>query len=156
MVLRQRKEFILIKASPDQGGRNGLKKEVILEVPEEHIDSFRKLEPIEHALQNAKSLINNALKDIEQTYPGSQVSYFTFVSGNKERDNFRKAIDPQYKGNRKAEHKPTYLPDLLEYLLQHHNGFATEGCEADDFSVTHSRTLENKINYLSLFQSIKI
>ena len=139
---------------PDQGGKEwGLKKEVILEVPEEHIDSFRKLEPIEHALQNAKSLINNALKDIEQTYPGSQVSYFTFVSGNKERDNFRKAIDPQYKGNRKAEHKPTYLPDLLEYLLQHHNGFATEGCEADDF-FGHAQSNARKQNQLPIVVSV--
>lgn len=139
---------------PGKGGRYwGSKKEVALDVPEEHIDSYRKLEPLENGLQNAKSLINNAVKDIEQTYPGSEVSYLTFVSGNKERENFRKAVDPLYKAHRKAEHRPTYLPDLLEYLLQYHNGFATEGCEADDF-FGHAQSDARKQNQLPIVVSV--
>ena len=150
----EKRVYIDKRLPPDQGGKEwGSKKEIILEVPEEHIDSFRRLEPIENALQNAKSLIQNALADIKNHYPDSHITYFTFVSGNKKRDNFRKAIDPEYKSHRKAEHKPTYLPDILKYLLEHHNGFATEGCEADDF-FGHAQSDARKQNHLPIVVSV--
>ena len=109
------------------------KKEALLNIPEEHIGHDRNLEPIENALQNVKSLINQSLEAIKEKYPEATIHYFTFVSGNKNKQNFRKEIDVKYKAHRKAEHRPTYLQDILQYLVDNHNGFATEGCEADDF-----------------------
>ena len=129
-----------VRQPPDEGGTVWpYKAEVPLDFPREYLGKGRNLEPLEHALQNAKSLINNAMEDIRhyfaETNPQEAIDlqYRTFISGNKEKANFRKEIDKDYKGNRDTSHKPTYLDDLHEYLLNHHNAYATEGCEADDF-----------------------
>lgn len=125
---------------PEEGGRVWpYKSDVPKTFPREHLGKGKNLEPLENALQNAKSLINNSLEDIHRYFssdvPQGQVSleYQTFLSGNKEETNFRKKVDKTYKGNRKTSHKPTYLGDLHEYLLKYHNAYETEGCEADDF-----------------------
>jgi 5'-3' exonuclease len=119
---------------PESGGPTwDTKKEALYEIEEQYLEHDRDLEPLENALQNAKSLIANSLEAIKSKYPDSTVDYVTFVSGNQKKPNFRKEVDPQYKAHRKAEHRPTYLKDILKYLVDNHAGFSTEGCEADDF-----------------------
>lgn len=119
---------------PESGGMTwDYKKEAVKHVEEQYLEFGRKLEPIENALQNAKSLIQNCLDAIQDKHPGQEIEYTTFISGNKKKKNFRKEIDPQYKAHRKKEHRPTYLEDILQYLIDNHNGYRTEGCEADDF-----------------------
>jgi 5'-3' exonuclease len=119
---------------PENGGRTWqYKKEIISAVPPEFIDKARNLEPIENALYNVKSLVNNSLEALEYHYDTGDIEYETFVSGNKTKQNFRKSVDEEYKANRTGSHRPTYLPELLEYIIEHHNGYSTEGCEADDF-----------------------
>ena len=119
---------------PEDGGQTWTyKKEVVAHIPEEYIDKGRDLEPIENAYYNVKSLINKSLSAIETHYNTDDIFYETFVTGNHERPNFRKAIDSEYKANRKDTARPTYLPELLEYIITNHNGYSSEGCEADDF-----------------------
>ncbi len=47
----------------------GLQKEALRHVEEHYLEFGRKLEPIENALQNAKSLIKNCLDAIKKEYP---------------------------------------------------------------------------------------
>ena len=119
---------------PESGGPTwDTKKEALYEIEEQYLEHDRDLEPLENALQNAKSLIANSLEAIKSKYTDSTVDYVTFVSGNQKKPNFRKEVAPQYKAHRKAEPRPTYLKDILKYLVDNHAGFSTEGCEADDF-----------------------
>ena len=130
---------------PSNGGATWqYKKDVMLEVPAEFVDKARNLEPIEHALYNVKSLVKNSLEALENYYGTTEIEYETFLSGNKNKENFRKSVDKEYKANRTGSHRPTYLPELMEYLVAHHNGYLTEGCEADDFFGHASITARGK------------
>lgn len=119
---------------PEKGGSSfSTKKEALKEVDKEHLDYQRDLEPLENALQNAKSLINGSLEVLKDSHGMADVKYVTFISGNDQKPNFRTKVDPEYKANRDPKHKPTYLKELVDYLVKNHGGFVTQGCEADDF-----------------------
>tara|TARA_R110002110_G_scaffold79230_4_gene207307 strand:- start:9747 stop:10619 length:873 start_codon:yes stop_codon:yes gene_type:complete len=116
---------------PNHGGVTwGARKEVPDDFPSEFLGKERKLEPLANALYNVKSLIQNSLDALRLEYDAVDVEYETFLSG---RGNFRKLVDENYKANRKDVPKPTYLPQITEYLIERHHGFLTTGCEADDF-----------------------
>ncbi len=117
---------------PERGASFDSKKEALKNLPEEHIEWERELQPVEHALENCKSLIRNISNEMSLHFD-ARVSYICFLTGNSEVPNFRKEIDPEYKANRKEEHKPTHLQAIQEYILQYHQGYFTQGCEADDF-----------------------
>lgn len=120
---------------PEEGGMEWeTKKEALVNLTElEYLAWDRHLEPLENALQNCKSIINNSLEYFSDLYPEAEMEYVTFLSGNDETPNFRNEIDPEYKANRKPEHRPTYLGEMKDYLLERHCGYVTQGCEADDF-----------------------
>ena len=119
---------------PSDGGMEWeTKKEARVNIDPEYLEWDRHLEPLENALQNCKSIVKNSVNYISEAYPDHSIEYVTFLSGNDEVPNFRNKIDPEYKANRKPEHRPTYLEDLKDYLVQYHCGYITQGCEADDF-----------------------
>jgi len=117
---------------PERGASFDSKKEALKNLPEEHIEWERELQPVEHALENCKSLIRNISNEMSLHFD-ARVSYICFLTGNSEVPNFRKKRDPEYKANRKDEHRPTHLQAIQYYSLQHHPGYFTQGCEADDF-----------------------
>lgn len=55
--------------------------------------------------------------------------YEVWLSG---KDNFRKAVYPEYKGNRKDAYRPKYEADCKDYLKLQHNAQVLDGAEADD------------------------
>jgi 5'-3' exonuclease len=138
---------------PENGGTSyPTKREALKKVKEEFLDFKRNLEPLSNALQNAKSLITNSLESLKESgYAATQ--YITFLSGNDEKPNFRKEVDPEYKANRDPNHKPTYLDELRKYLLTHHQGFLTQGCEADDF-FAHAKKDAEKEGKVAIIVSI--
>jgi len=55
--------------------------------------------------------------------------HITFLTGP---NNFRKAINPEYKANRKDKPKPVHLQACRNYLVQEYGAIITDGYEADD------------------------
>lgn len=47
-------------------------------------------------------------------------------------ENFRTALYPAYKGNRKNKRRPTYLKEVREHLARKYNTYQRPGLEADD------------------------
>jgi len=124
---------VYFDARDPEGVSFGTKREASQVIDKEHLDSRRNLEPLENALQNAKTLIEGSLEDLRDSHDLPVAGYVTFLSGNTEKPNFRLAVAEDYKANRDPKHKPTYLKELVEYLVKQHSGFLTQGCEADDF-----------------------
>lgn len=116
----------------NEGESFDYKKEAVKHIPKEFIDWERELQPLEHALENCKNLIKKSVKFLSEHYK-DEVTYICFLTGNDEKPNFRALVDPEYKQNRKPENKPTFLPEIRDYILAQHNGYITQGCEADDF-----------------------
>ncbi len=56
-------------------------------------------------------------------------SHMAFISGE---ENFRYAIDPTYKANRRDVPRPLFLQDLREYLVVRWGAVVSDGIEADD------------------------
>lgn len=80
------------------------------------------------------STLNGILKDIEGYLSEvSDVEYYFMFSGDK---NFRKTIDPNYKGNRANKRKPTCYHALIESLydldMDHLAILSEEYLEGDD------------------------
>jgi hypothetical protein len=80
-------------------------------------------EPIENALHNVKTTIQNILSLTEAT------EYKVFLSGE---GNFRYDIDPAYKISRRDARQPIYKEEIKQYLLAYHPTEVVDGCEADD------------------------
>lgn len=55
--------------------------------------------------------------------------YQSFISGP---DNFRYAVDPLYKANRKDKARPEWLQDVREHLVLQWGARVSDGIEADD------------------------
>lgn len=135
------------RTHPKDGGASfHLKKEALIEVPENHLVWYREAEPVENALHNCSSLIETTI-DYACNYfevQREKVNYLTYLTGNAETPNFRMEIDKEYKANRDPNHKPTHLGEIKVYLKAKHNGYLTEGCEADDFFGQACLTLRSK------------
>lgn len=80
-------------------------------------------EPLEIAIQRADELCYRILSDTDSG------EYRLFISGS---DNFREAIYPDYKANRRNTPKPEYLNAVREFLLTEWKAEITAGIEADD------------------------
>lgn len=76
--------------------------------------------------------------------------YKTYITSN-DKSNYRFAIDPEYKGNRKAE-KPKHYDALRDYL-ENEEAFNAEmvyGKEADDAIGIHAHTFKTKKDFIIL------
>lgn len=108
------------------------RNEAVKHIPKEFIEWERELQPLSHALENCKNLVNRSITYLTEHFDDDCV-YTSFLTGNDEKPNFRKLVEPEYKQNRKEENKPTYLPEIQQFIMDRHNGYTTQGCEADDF-----------------------
>jgi len=130
----EKRVYFDIRNPPKEGGSFfGTKKEALQEVDKAYVDYQRNLEPLEHALQNAKSLIDGSLEYLREARGVPVSDYVTYLSGNDQKPNFRYKVDPEYKANRDPKHKPSHLQGLIDYLVKNHEGYLSQGCEADDF-----------------------
>ena len=102
------------------------------------IHDLVEVQPVEHALQVAKTIIKGVLDKFQTK------DYYGYISG---RSNFRKDICTllEYKGNRKELIPPVHLGAVREYLVEHHGGVYSVGREPDDCLVTDMHTaIKNK------------
>ena len=83
------------------------------------------VEPLDHALQNVKEVIEHCLTRLGVS------DYHIYLTGKK---NFRKEVATirEYKANRKNARYPIHLDDIKQYLIKNHPTTISEGQEADD------------------------
>jgi 5'-3' exonuclease len=83
------------------------------------------VEPLDHALQNVKEIIEHCLTRLGVS------DYHIYLTGKK---NFRKEVATirEYKANRKNARYPIHLDDIKQYLIKNHPTTISEGQEADD------------------------
>lgn len=82
------------------------------------------------ALATFDSIIAKAIRHVEQVLDRTCIR--TFICFTDSEHNFRKEIDPTYKGNRKGRKKPVGFHFLVEELRKHYNVVMRKGLEADD------------------------
>ncbi len=78
---------------------------------------------LETALARCEELMQRIISDTQAN------SHRAFISGE---DNFRYAIDPSYKANRKDKPRPLYLQHVREFLVVQWGAEVSNGIEADD------------------------
>jgi hypothetical protein len=93
----------------------------------EVVQGDRLVEPVEHALANVRSMVDNALDSLACSVDDMTM----YLSGA---DNFRIGIATikPYKGNRDASHKPVHGPAIREYMIKKYGALVSENEEADD------------------------
>jgi hypothetical protein len=89
------------------------------------IEDIIEVQPVENALQVAKTIINGVLQQFDTD------DYYGHVSGV---GNFRKNICTllEYKGNRKDLVPPVHLQAVKQYLIDHHRATSSINREPDD------------------------
>lgn len=113
-------------------------RDELIYAPDEEDEGFevckgdRQLEPVENALANVKSMVNQALDSLGAT----EADMTMYLSGPT---NFRTGIATikEYKGNRDPDHKPKHGPAIKEYMEHKYNTKYSVDEEADDL-VAHS------------------
>lgn len=93
------------------------------------IEDVIEVQPVEYALQVAKTLINGVLAKFDTE------DYYGYVSG---KGNFRKDICTllEYKGNRKDLVPPVHLQAVKQYLIDYHHAIPSVNREPDDCLVS--------------------
>jgi len=102
------------------------------------IEDDREVEDLSHALQVAKTIIENTCEKLQAD------SYYGYVSGE---GNFRKEICTllPYKADRADMITPYYRKDVTKYLIEKHNAVPTVNKEPDDSLTTDMfSALKNK------------
>lgn len=94
-------------------------------------DSFGYVYPFANKTKG-QVLVDNILFSLEQglRLPGEDVSKTVVLSDPE--DNWRKQLDPTYKGNRDPTQKPLLLGHLKQYLRDTYGAFHWPSLEADD------------------------
>jgi hypothetical protein len=87
------------------------------------------LEPLEHALQNVKTLVRRCL-DAVQCNDFDAKFYLSPASGKTFRHDL--ATTKPYKGNRDRSHRPSYEQSIREYIQRTWDTTVAENEEADD------------------------
>lgn len=109
-------------------GKTGKKdlKQAFPDVADEEIEIVVRAEPLSHARQNCRQLVQSIL---DACAPVS--SYGGYLTGS---GNFRYAIakTQPYKGARADQILPVWLPDVRQHLVDEYNCEVVEGIEADD------------------------
>lgn len=80
-------------------------------------------EPLEVAIARCDDLMRRVLHETNAP------AYQAYIGGS---ENYRYAIDPNYKANRKDKPKPLWLQEVREYLVTVWNAQICDGIEADD------------------------
>ena len=80
-------------------------------------------EPVENCLHGLKETIRSLCEAVEAD------EYKLFLTG---KGNFRYAVDPEYKANRKDAARPYHYDALRQYMQKHHPCSVSDGEEADD------------------------
>ena len=80
-------------------------------------------EPVHFAIQRLDELMWKIVATCDVT------EYRAFLSGG---DNFRKALYPEYKANRKDKRVPEYLGECQKFLMENWKAELVNGMEADD------------------------
>jgi hypothetical protein len=96
-----------------------------------------RIEPMSHALQNCKSILVNIETACREKFD-KEPELLVYLSGE---NNFRKHVGTYdvYKGHR-PEDKPTYLPDLMQYMETYWDAVSEPNIEADDLMSITSAT----------------
>lgn len=81
------------------------------------------LEPVEEAIYRANSMMRQLLLDL------GDPDYELYISGE---GNWRYAIFPEYKANRKGVKKPTWLENVREHLVLEWKAQIVNDREVDD------------------------
>lgn len=87
------------------------------------------LEPLQHALQNVKTLVRKALDAVQCNDFDARV-FLSPYNGKTFRHSV--ATTKPYKGNRDAAHRPTYEKEIRDYLVRSWESRIAENEEADD------------------------
>jgi len=80
-------------------------------------------EPISNLYGGIKALTNSLLREVGAT------QYEAFITGS---GNFRDAVYPEYKGNRKGAIPPSRKEEAREYAIRHLGVMVVDGKESDD------------------------
>jgi 5'-3' exonuclease len=91
--------------------------------------SERELEPLSHALHGVKRSIN-AICKANDLNPDTDLIVYLSPGGPTFRHEI--AVTRPYKGNRKAEHRPTYEKEIRQYMIETYVTVVAENEEADD------------------------
>ena len=84
-------------------------------------------------INEAKVVFNQMLYEITESYEeqtGNVIEKLVFCFSDKE--NFRKNLNPEYKGNRAKVRKPIVLKPLVEWIKEEHTCISWATLEADD------------------------
>jgi 5'-3' exonuclease len=85
-------------------------------------DKDKQVEPLSHVLSTVKRSVTSLIESVENT------GYTLYLTGH---DNFRMALYPEYKANRKAD-KPLMYHVIRDYLEETWGAKVITGMEADD------------------------
>lgn len=88
----------------------------------------RELEPLSHALNNVKTTVNFCLRQCDL----SEFDLVVCLSGGGDTFRHRLAKTRPYKGNRKAEHRPTYEREIKDFIRANYHTIVADDEEADD------------------------
>lgn len=99
------------------------------------------LEPLEAALGRCEDTMQRIF------YATQCTEYKVFIGGN---DNFRYAVNPQYKANRKDVPRPEWLQPVREYLVMNHGAKICDNIEADDALGIHQDKETNTTSIVSV------
>ena len=85
----------------------------------------REPEPVENALHNVKLLV-------EGIFAETGADNYTIYLSPTDKSNFRYALNPEYKANRKDMEKPFHYEAIRSYLIRQYGAVVCDGIEADD------------------------
>lgn len=99
------------------------------------------LEPVAHAYQSAKLMIQTTLDEVKAT------GYKNYITSN-DKSNFRFQVAKTwpYKGNRDPKNKPMYLQQVRQYLKDNWNAQEVFKMEADDkLMIEHHKDIDTSV-----------
>lgn len=88
------------------------------------------VEPLENTLHSVKIMLEGMMEEMKV------YKINVFITGDS---NFREVLSTSYKANRDHNEKPTYLPQIKEYLIHYWDAVVADNEEADDLLGIHQR-----------------
>ena len=89
------------------------------------------IEPVENAYHNINSFLGEHLNELKAE------KYIIYLSGLGNFRYYLATIQP-YKGNRSNNSKPPHYHEMIDYIMDEHNGVIVDGIEADDAIGIHA------------------